>query len=413
MTRSLLLLAVAGALSAARPAHAQPEAPATTPTAPATPAPDAAEPTTPLDDEAADVEAVADDAGAEANQVPDLDKLGAPDSPAFVLLGVAPTTIQRPTTPRELAISLSSFVSGSDDITVPDNLAVEVAPFWLWSHGDLTFEDYAAGDLAQLLRNLTFSVGTRGREVTLTDAMGDETTRNDVDLSAGFRTQMGSRADLAACTKLDDALIGFAKNTALGVTPDQLAAMKPEELNALKQRRVDKVAQLTEELDEIRTACAAASSTRKLSVAAAGAVGWHFPGAVAKDGDLDRAAGWLTFAYTRAGADSVLALARIAGEQRMSGWQTFADAGVRAVIARSKYAASLEVIGRVRLKGADTDSDRGQYRVAGAVDYMVRNGIWVTVSIGKDFAGSDAGSLFSLANLTWGFGEPKIKKPGA
>ena len=46
-------------------------------------------------------------APAAAQQIPDFDKVRTPLSPAFVILGVAPTTVDRPTAPSALASSLT------------------------------------------------------------------------------------------------------------------------------------------------------------------------------------------------------------------------------------------------------------------------------------------------------------------
>jgi len=54
-----------------------------------------------------------------------------------------------------------------------------------------------------------------------------------------------------------------------------------------------------------------------------------------------------------------------------------------------------------------------QYRAAIALDYSFKEGKWFTVSVGKDFLERDTGSLFSLANLTWSVGEPKVAKASA
>ena len=59
------------------------------------------------------------------------DSFEIPNSPAFILLDEAPTTIQRPNSTRAFALDLLQDVQ---DDGVLENIAVEVTPFWLIKH---------------------------------------------------------------------------------------------------------------------------------------------------------------------------------------------------------------------------------------------------------------------------------------
>ena len=66
-----------------------------------------------------------------------LTNLSMPNSPAFVLLDEAPSVIERPGTPKALAVELlQSFDGGTFD-----NIAVEFSPFWLSKPKKLTYFD--------------------------------------------------------------------------------------------------------------------------------------------------------------------------------------------------------------------------------------------------------------------------------
>lgn len=83
-----------------------------------------------------------------------------PLAPAFVILGVNPTTIARPTTPRAFAVEALSLVSAAQD-GLPQTYALQVTPYWLKNHPELSFHDYVSASFGQmLLHNLTFSVAT-------------------------------------------------------------------------------------------------------------------------------------------------------------------------------------------------------------------------------------------------------------
>jgi hypothetical protein len=96
-------------------------------------------------------------ASSEAAAIDEGDKLRTPDSPAFALLGVSPTDIQKPTTPRALAVALSKFVTSDAMLEIPQSLAIDIAPFWFWSQDRLTYADYVASDRYQWWRNFWLS----------------------------------------------------------------------------------------------------------------------------------------------------------------------------------------------------------------------------------------------------------------
>jgi hypothetical protein len=89
-----------------------------------------------------------------------IDDVKTPPSPAFVLLGVAPSDVEKPTTPRALATSILSAVQDSGS-GVPKNFALDVAPYWLVSHPALTREEYIQPSVFQSLRQtLSVSIAT-------------------------------------------------------------------------------------------------------------------------------------------------------------------------------------------------------------------------------------------------------------
>ena len=83
--------------------------------------------------------------------------LKAPAAPAFVVLGVSPSKIERPQAVRPLILSALSAVSSEG---FPRNYAVEFAPYWLGTP-QLSFNDYYSSTVAQAIpRHLSVSVAT-------------------------------------------------------------------------------------------------------------------------------------------------------------------------------------------------------------------------------------------------------------
>ncbi len=90
-----------------------------------------------------------------------LDELRAPISPAFTLLGVSPTTVERPNTPRDLAIAILSAVERSEG-DFPQDLAIEFAPYWMARKRELEWdENYSERQVGQRIwQTLSISLAT-------------------------------------------------------------------------------------------------------------------------------------------------------------------------------------------------------------------------------------------------------------
>jgi len=104
------------------------------------------------------------------DDTPKLNSLLTPDSPAFVILGVSPTTIQRPTTPKTVAASLLSAFSSHGRTLVP-NYAIEVAPYWIYSHPEKSWNDVAKNSFATPLQTLSVSMATSANAAPASDTM--------------------------------------------------------------------------------------------------------------------------------------------------------------------------------------------------------------------------------------------------
>ena len=343
---------------------------------------------------------LAANARAEAASVDEGDKLRTPDSPAFTILGVAPTAIAKPTTPRALAVSLSKFINEGAMLEVPSGLAVEVAPFWLWGLDRFELADYGDNDLGQLHRNLSLSLGTSSADTSGASRM-----------ASGIRTHVAfDRAPTPACWGYEK-----AAQTALILSPAEMRSLRDEHTvdgtldhasfdEALRERKAQKV----KDAKLVLGSCAAAAAARPRVLALAAALAWRFPSSAAKNGDFVSQAYWATYSH-RVGDWSLLGLGRLRFDEADRGWDGFFDVGARAIFTRSTYAAAFEAIGRKQAFGDDASDADLQLRLALQVEYLVDGGTWLSVSFGKDFAAADAGSLFSLANLTTSFGDPEIE----
>ena len=126
--------------------------------------------------------AAAQDAAKPSSSEPvTLKDLKTPASPSFQLLGIAPTDVERPTTPRAFAVSLLSALQQSDTV-LPNGLAIDVSPYWLVPHNRLEFATYIDPSIAQSVRQ-TFAVS-----VATTKATVPASEPGAIDIGIGVRT---------------------------------------------------------------------------------------------------------------------------------------------------------------------------------------------------------------------------------
>ena len=355
-------------------------------------------------------------------QVSDFDKLRTPDSPAFVVLGVSPTEIQRPTTPRTLIAALGGALSNSS-LTVPKDFALEIAPYWLFSHPDLPIQDYRSEHLMRPLRTLSLSVATT--QTTRSDdvAAAAMTLHTDSHIGLGVRTTLVQLGDDDPCTaRAKDKGLEIASTATLSVDEAaQLARLgRPGDkaydatFDAMVKARVaaydDAQKKAIETAAKVHTdkCVALATSPTGFQVDLAGALdlGVADTKLTMRATTLAGYAVWANASYDWPRL-SLATMARLASHDAdMTDARAF-DWGARGIYKAKTYVVSAEALVRYRL----TDiPDRTTMKIDGGIEYELTPDTWISVTFGKDFAfhPGDAASLFSLANLKWGFSKPPI-----
>lgn len=122
-------------------------------------------------------------------------RLDAP--PATLLVGVSPSAVQRPNTPRALIASLIS-ATGSSGV-VPNGFAMETSPYWLASHPTLQLSDYFKPSFADRLKYFTaFSVAT-ARPKARADSINP-----DAHVSIALRTLLANGHPSPALIKVSE-----------------------------------------------------------------------------------------------------------------------------------------------------------------------------------------------------------------
>lgn len=165
---------------------------------------------------------------AEAKSVPEFNRVRTPSSSAFTILGISPTQIQGPGTPRDFALVVANNLQSGSDLTVPKNLALEIAPYWWFDHDRLTFDEMVnASPGSSLLRNLSLSFGSSSRDYETFDSMGMSTgTATESKLAIGMRTQLltgNSQADICG-GRVQEKAMALARSLLDQTSPDLKAA---------------------------------------------------------------------------------------------------------------------------------------------------------------------------------------------
>ena len=382
-----------------------------------------------------------------------------PDAPAFVLLGLSPTQVERPTTPRALALNVLSSTIGNDTL-IPQNYALQVAPYWLVGHPALSSDAYYNPTLKQgLLDTLSFSViSTRTSTVA---KQPNDATEIGVGARAGLVVGHSSPALRKLLTKIHALQLQYlAASAALepliptSTTPptgdpqftavvnavsaafkaaansndsaEQKAAYAAAEksLNsrlvqlfndanrtgatqALQAGSTALLAQLEASLSAaVQTAQILDDDRRGFSLSMAAASAWLVPDTGVDDGRLTRWGVWATPSYRPDVAPiEIIGVRRFI--RRADTDRNMLDAGARLTTQTGPLNWSFEYVARV--EHSSSESNVTSERLATILDVRVRDDIYVTASFGKDFAdpsaGRPSGGILSTLGLSFGFGE--------
>lgn len=334
-----------------------------------------------------------------------LENLKTPSSPAFVILGVEPTSVERPTTPRAFALSLLSPATRPGGGLIPEDYAAEVAPYWMTPQRQLTWEEYSNPDpLQSALQTFSISLATH--------------TFSETDTTTGVGIGLSVTPFAGHASRVADSL-------ARALSTSQRAR-----LQMLRDRRRATTAERIAELDSALSANASASQGiaeqlqandervgPRLQLAAATAA--FYPGNDFRAGKIGSVGLWGTLGYRleSPGVD-LLALGRYLRSEE-GAQQDVWDVGGRAVMLANRYSASLEWVARSASEAGGTGPagqaalDSGN-RVVGMFEYRATDDLFVSFSFGQDYPreGDDRQPLVAILGGQFNFGsKPLVTLP--
>lgn len=390
-----------------------------------------------------------------------IDDLKAPSSPAFIILGINPTSIERPATPRALGFSLLNTFTSLN--VIPKNFALEVTPYWLYSHPELTFEGFY--DKNNLWMNTSFSLGTApldspfvgtalsfGARTLLFNGSSTEELKKKVDslsmklikdtyrrsIKDSINQYIGSTKEITiySLRKQINEIILYYKNSLLNIQSDSLFQNEKQkedffndyENNIIKwanekinQSNDSAIISATEKeniknhLDE-RTVLMnndedskLVDEIRKLEKKRVGflmdfafAVSGQFLNDSLLKGEFSKLGIWITPTLSFKYWDFLATVRYIGKFQNKKIENNLLDCGLRIMFTRDIFGVSLE--GLLRLE----NEQRGKTRYSINIEYKLLEDIYITGVFGKDFDGNrmkSKGDLITLLGINFGLGK--------
>jgi hypothetical protein len=350
--------------------------------------------------------AVASRVTAQNDHLADFNSLRTPSSPAFVLLGVEPSSVERPNTPADFAASVLS--SSSNLTSLPRDFALETSPYWLFSHRKRTWRDDIRRNISgSIERTFTLSVATAelgtsdqpvrglavaGRMALFSGRLPDSSVRQIEALETSLAAS--AARDVERLGPLLDAL----QNQILGQAHTQAESLAA--LPRVDSAKADLIAKLTESGEvsgdtEIlrRDAGKLATAREGFLMDLAGGVTWRSRSAALDSTDFDRWGLWLTATYTMPQV-SFVGTARYLDQK--GSVSDAIDIGVRFIYTRDRYAVSAEYVGRHPTHEGVGD----EWRLAALIDYRLSSTLWISGTFGRSYDDAAPGSLLAQLGLT-------------
>jgi hypothetical protein len=293
--------------------------------------------------------------------VVEFDDLQTPASPGFILMDETPSAIERPTSPQGFGLSALNLFKGG---------AIEVAPFWLKAHPNLTAKQMAENK-TPLLYNLSISAATANLD-------------SGKYITGGIRTrlvQVYSKTQLNKRDSLQKVLINL-----LSKDPDSLDM---NAISAAGDSYDDFVKKPVFTLDIAGAIALNANEAENNRTVKA-----------------SRWATWLAFNWRPKGDDFyVTAVGRYVYNVKFEEYANrnhLFDYGARLNYDIGKFTLSAEALQRLNF----TESDFSNYRLAIVASYQVIDNIYFTGTFGKNF--EDTNNLITLVGINFGISKNKL-----
>jgi hypothetical protein len=320
------------------------------------------------------------------------------ESQAAVALGTAHQRVQRSAASQPLALSTSyAFTGGISDLPSFD---LEVAPYWFAAHPDLDVSGHADAGLAQLVQNLTASLGATSR--TQSSGRG---ALGAVALNTFVSGREANCAQLQGYWTDYQADVAAAKLAAL----ERPAAERPADFQSveaqiLAQWRADPVRRAA-----LEAATRACTRPRYWSADLGSALVLAFPDADATQTQLSAVEGRAAFGLLGDTASLTTQLGFGSRAIETQNNQNAVDVGLLLSLAVQSFRFSLEgVYRRVTRQGARSVAPN-LVRTGLLVEAALIPQLWLLASITRDFGDGDIAPIVSRLGLRFELGERRLR----
>lgn len=323
-----------------------------------------------------------------------------PSTPGFALLDIAPTTIQRPSNPKQFAFSLLNFTGNNG--TLPRDFAMEVTPYWFLKLKNETFYKYSSvsdGEYKNyftgILRKMSFSLSTHFND------SGKNFLPKTNYISFGVRTNLITVWGRNQTKELETYLTAFKSIAGRVAEMELTVQQKADTLDALQNEELKKIKRFAaiKPLFQVDIAFASADmfadnkyDNRKFFKNAFWInAGLNLP--VSNNGYL------YIIGYARAGKENLLTDTA----KRVFVRDAHFDLGVKLEYEQNKFSVGFEHIQRIY-------DNRTQYngrRTVLIVQYKIDNNLNLYGTYGKNFP--EFNNLFTLFGINWAFGNGLLK----
>lgn len=334
--------------------------------------------------------------------------LSVPESPAFVVMGLTPQTVVRPTSPRQFA---SSLLNGIDQRgNLQSGIALDFAPYMIYAGDKLTLREYRESPLRRFFaRTQTSFATTKGA------SEGDKSIRAAVGLHFTLmdRGDPHSDAELMEC---------FTKNLQLPPPPASISFSPSGEivLSEEDQKKRDEISAKNVAASEECRAEGRKRNWNKSSWIVAFAPAWISPTGETKDFSYDGGGVWTSVAYGFEGVPGLEKTSQLifharyrdnemVPEPEMEGKFFRQDGlflGGRARVGNENSSVSFEgVFQRLRRVGMPFDNSS---RLAFGLERKIAENIWFNVAFGGQTDTPDGTRKgFVLTSFKWGFSQKR------
>ncbi len=363
-----------------------------------------------------------------------------PASPAFNLLDVSPVTVDRPATVRALAVNIANAI-GNGSNGFPKNFALQVAPYWLFSHPNMNIYKYnglvmnrnaAPSERLQFKQNIFY--GLRNLSISAASVNKDSAQSNTTAATNFIAFSVKANVINVRRRRVLEAMNTSIQNinsmftSSLG-TADSICQVQFDPATQVRQFSdciANTVFRDSVIINTKRGQYDSLLLIRPLfTLDVALATSLAFANNNFNDNHLYRTGGWITACFSKPldknSENSLSALYntknylnlyglfRVLTEDNTTDFKTFKtqtniDFGGRLEFELNNVAISFESVYRAVVN----DKSMSTARNVAIVQYKLSDNVFITGTFGKNFG--DQNNLISFLGLNWGFGKTALYK---